>query len=93
MISGNPTDVAIHITNPVVKEYITVSGLQECSTIGMQTSMAADPGTAVDSIYPNFFAKIGMNMIPDTSRITLCINDTALAIAYWGPAPAITIGA
>ena len=49
MRSGTSRGTAALIIIPMQKEYTTVSGLQDLSTIGRHTSIAATPGIAVAS--------------------------------------------
>ena len=50
--------------------------------IGRQTSIAGAPGTQAASIQPTFAAISGSSRILNTSLITLCKNEIALAVRY-----------
>ena len=80
--NGITTGIVMNIMHPVAKLYITVSSFVCCSTIGMQTSQAATPGTAVLSIYPIFAAMNGIAIIPKVSLIALCRKLIADATGY-----------
>ena len=66
--------------SPLQKPYTMVSCLHDLSMIGIHTSMEAIPGRVVASRYPIFCAMRGIPMMPTVSRMTLCRNETALAI-------------